>query len=257
MIPTITRLVSPFPDATRTCIRVKTGRTFVMPFSYVNTCVVYTNGETILHQSQLEPCKEPGYFHIHFWTDQRGITDVATILVGLSHGDWNLETITVHTSSETMVLKHDDDVLNDCAYVPTYPIVPPSPDKIEKGLKEYSTLKSKMMGVHALLTGLGVGISHMIHVSDQTSCYFAVGGITGLIYQMLIQIEIDQIGNENKNILYKLLANSFFRLSFISSLFMIGSTGVPSMNTSVFSALCAGFLMNKLALYITFSERSN
>lgn len=252
VVPHIQGVITPFPDATRTKLHFHASRNRIMPYTHVHACIIYTNGDAILHSSEAMPFGEDRY-NLEMWTDARGVKDVATILLSPSSGDWEVDEVTMETQYESiMFIKNDRDFEGTCTYLPW---MIPSKEKIQAGLREYQTVKREINATHALLTGLGVVGMHALHAPEDVSSVFAIGGLAGLAYQGLIQMEIDQVGNTNKNVMYRLLANSFFRLGFIASMFLLATTETSHMNTSYFSALCVGFLLNKVAMYITFTKK--
>jgi hypothetical protein len=131
-------------------------------------------------------------------------------------------------------------------------VVPPSQAKIDEGMHEYNDMKKQIFQRNVAFIGATTLALHCMDPSDIYSKWFALGGGVGLMYQRLMQLEVDQVGSEHKSIIYRLLANSFSRLSLISGVFILTAVDTAVMDTSTFATILAGFMMNKVAMYITF-----
>jgi hypothetical protein len=171
------------------------------------------------------------------------------MLLSPSCGEWDVPKVWLTDDGGNRTEFVATNMEGNCMYVLPEPVAPPSPEKVEEGLQEYQHMKQDILKKHLSFVG---ALTFLIHCTDPTDVYtkwFAVGGGMGIVYQLLMHMEIDQLGNPQKSIAYRLLANSFFRLSLIPSVFLL--TAMDN-DASIFATVLAGFMMNKAAMYVTF-----
>jgi len=130
------------------------------------------------------------------------------------------------------------------------------PNKIKEDLDKYNDLKEQILYINFILTFVGSSILYATNPSEHMdeTLTFIYGGITGLLYQLLLQLDIDNVGKQEKlNIILKLFANSAVRLTSIGILFTFYIT-YSNNNTSNLPLLLFGFWMHKLAVLLYFAK---
>ena len=229
----------------------------VHPSASLLTCIVYKNGDAVLRNTPQSWKNDE--ITVDFWLDEEycNTDDIEHLLVSPSYGNWEVASIQwINNTTESLSEFVATNLEENCEFVLKNPD-PPSNEKIQEGLNEYKQTKLNILTTQIALIGLGASGLNVLDPSDIHAKWFVMGGFAGLMYQILIQMEIDQVGNENKGLLYKLLANSFFRLSFMTSLFVLTAVDTATMDTSTFASIMTGFLMNKIAMYIIFWRSSS
>lgn len=229
----------------------------VHPSSLLHTCFIYKNGDAILDTGGISWQNRDVCLDFYMDKSHCDISNINMVLISPSLGEWSVPNVVLTddtgNTSEFVATNLD----GNCMYVVPEP---PSDEKIQDGLRTYSDMKQRILKLHASLVGTSAFLVHFMNPTDDVyTKWFALGGIVGLAYQYLIQYEIDQVGHKHKSIVYPLLANSFFRLTMISSVFLL-TTAQPAtqaMDISVFATILAGFMMNKVAMYITFATQKN
>lgn len=221
----------------------------VQPHALLHTCFIYKNGDAIL-DTGLASWKEDRIV-IPFLVDHdhHKISDISMVLVSPSCGEWTVPTVTLTDGDGTASEYVATNVDGNCMYV-----VPeaPRPEKIQEGMREYADIKKDIFKWQTVFVSSFALAIHTANPSDVYTKWFVMGGVVGIMYQILMQMEVDQIGNESKSLLYRVLANTAFRLSLISSAFVIITTDTGALDTSTFATILAGFMTNKMAMYATY-----
>lgn len=219
------------------------------PTASLHTCIVYKDGTAALDCEQAAPWNQKTV-NLQLDVDvSHSLADVSTILLAPSCGEWEVPRIWLTDAMGNHAEFVATNIEESCMYVLPESVAPPSPEKIQEGLEEYQDMKYAIIQKHVSFVG---ALTFLIHCADPSDIYtgwFALGGAMGLVYQMLMHMEIDQVGNPDKNIVYGLFANSFFRLSLIPSIFLLTTV---DHDVSTFATVLAGFMMNKAAMYSTF-----
>lgn len=130
------------------------------------------------------------------------------------------------------------------------------PIKIKEDIDKYNDLKEQILYINFILTFVGSFILYGTNPTENIdeTISFIYGGITGLLYQLLLQLDIDNIGKQEKiNIILKLFANSAVRLTSIGILLTFYIT-YSNDNTSNLPLLLFGFWMHKLAVLLYFAK---
>lgn len=258
--PKVTRLTSPseLSRAANVRLRFQVANNRVSPTSQLLTCIVYKDGDAILQTNQPTWNTKDMVVDLIVDDERTNPSDVATILLSPSCGICDISNVYWESPKNVDLTSKfvATDFFHDNAFY-LNEFKAPSQAAIDAGMKEYHSTKMNIILSHLLMVGGGTGIIHVLDATDTYSKCFAIGGLVGLVYQLLMQMEIDQVGNEHKNVLYRLLGNSIFRLSFLSSLFLISTANTYFIEKEAFVALCSGFFVNKLAMYITFWRKNS
>lgn len=224
-------------------------RNKVHPHAMLHTCIMYKDGTATLDTLSVQTWnRQDMTLKLDVDAIYR-LDDISTLLLSPSCGEWTVPKIWLTDDAGNRAEFVATNMEGNCMYVMPEPFAPPSPQKIQEGLHEYQDMKRDILKRHMSFVGALTLLIHCVDPTDLYTKWFAVGGGMGLVYQLLMHMEIDQVGNSEKSIAYRLLANSFFRLSLIPSVFLF--TAVDH-DATVFATILAGFMMNKAAMYTTF-----
>ena len=242
-------LVNPTFNVEPVRINFKIVKNKVHQGAFLQTCIIYKNGESLLDR------------HLISWKyDSIGIqvasnynlSEVSAILVSPSYGEWEVPSVWLTDEDGNRQEFVATNTEGNCMFGVPEPLLPPSQEKIDEGMQEYVDMKKQIFQRNLACIGVSAIAIHSIDTTDIYTKWFALGGGVGLMYQLLMQIEIDQVGSPEKGIIYRLLANSFSRLGLITGVFLLTAVDTEVMDTSTFAAILAGFMMNKVAMYTTF-----
>lgn len=231
-------------------VRFRIQQNKVQPSALINACLIYENGDAVLEMKGM-PSRGQDDVVVSFdglGLNQCDLSKITMILLSPSCGDWTVPALFVEDgegNTREFVATNTDE---SCVFVLPKP---PSPERIKEGMLDYSDMKQEIVKRHISFVGAFTLMLHFVDPTDVHAKWFALGGGVGLMYQLLIQMEIDQIGNENKGAMYRLLANPLVRLSLFSSAFVLATVDTAAMGTTTYAAILAGFMMNKLAMYAT------
>ena len=84
--------------------------------------------------------------------------------------------------------------------------------------------------------------------SQENAISFGLGGITGILYQLLLHLDVDHIGQTKTNIFMKLVANSAVRLSSVAFMLGFAMQLGDSTDNNKLPIVLAGFLLHKFAI---------
>lgn len=207
----------------------------IIPF-----CIVTRDSKAHLYQIYVENNQAvfPG---AHVWSDE-----IEGIMVGgdppsSSSGKVELE---IEGQANRVFLPYFGDMETSCLYVPRKD---PDADVIEAGIREYSKRKADTLRFLLGIIGIGAITCQELHGTD-SAVAFASGGMLGVMYQMLLHYEIDKMGS------HQLLVNTATRIGAV----VLGGAVMSQVlhiadPSSFFMASTLGFLMQKLALWLSFT----
>lgn len=226
----------------------------VLPTSLLHTCIVYKNGDAILNTSVPSWTENQVDMTFHVDALHSMVSDISMVLVSPSDGEWSVPKVVFTDDMGDCLDFVATNLDGNCTFaVPE----PPNPEKIQEGMDDYADLKQRLLRWQVALVGSSSILIHFANPTDVYTKFFAVGGFVGLMYQVLMQMEVDQVGSATKSILYRAIANTFFRLSLLTSAFVIITSETGMLDTSAFATILAGFMMNKVAMYVTFWNQKN
>lgn len=122
------------------------------------------------------------------------------------------------------------------------------------GMRAYETMKFDIL---VRIMGLTVVGCTLLHLQEQDPCVapFAAGATAGLLYQRMLQHDVDMVGQQGNlfSAVYSVLNSMATRLGVVgaSTYFLFHNQPVPSEDVSPHVLLWAfaGFMLNKLALW--------
>lgn len=221
----------------------------VHPHAMLHTCIMYKDGTASLDSSSVQSWNQQDMTLKLDVDPTYRLNDISMLLLSPSCGEWTVPKVWLTDEAGNRAEFVATNTEGNCAYAMPEPFVPPSPQKIQEGLHEYQDMKRDILRKHVSLVGALTFIIHCVDPTDLYTKWFVIGGGMGLVYQLLMHMEIDQVGNPEKSIAYRLLANSFFRLSLIPSVFLFTTV---DHDATILATILAGFMMNKAAMYTTF-----
>jgi len=124
--------------------------------------------------------------------------------------------------------------------------------KMNLYIQQYHELKERILYNHLTYSILGTVATRLVTHDALDTISFGCGGIIGVIYQVLLQLDMDSIGQKNANVLVRLVANGAVRMTCIGSIIAIMLNLNDQINIPL---LLGGLWMHKLAV-ITSSIRS-
>jgi ATP synthase protein I len=120
---------------------------------------------------------------------------------------------------------------------------PPRPDVVQEGMDEYDRVKRRIMYNVLGLGMIGTGIAAHTGGEEMAMAY-ALGGSTGLLYQYLLQYELDRMGTKQ---------NAFINPATRLMLLALVLGGSASWASFDLLPMFLGFWMNKAALWLAFA----
>lgn len=177
---------------------------------------------------------------------------IVSVMIAPVENEWDMK----HVDIERQALRDGDDVLDTTVqrYIPYYGaietkclFVPEEPKKIDyqEGIVAYTKQKRD---THKYTVGFLVGGAVLFQVTSGAHSAFAfvVGCTLGIVYQVLLQYEVDRVG---KQMMFVNSASRMAILGLIAGVIMNGSQGMVPADIWIATT---GFLMQKIALWIAF-----
>lgn len=179
--------------------------------------------------------------------------NVSSVLLSPLDSSWNMSHVDLEvktradddsvTSTLKRYLHHDGAIETNCLFLPERPF---DEEAYREGIQEYSRHKEKT-NTYTVCFLVGGSVLYQATSGPHSAFVFIFGCVVGIIYQLLLQHEVDRLG---KNIM---LINSAGRLAIIA-------VGVAAIMNSTAGLLPAdlwiglsGFLMQKVAMLIAFT----
>lgn len=174
-------------------------------------------------------------------------TNISSLLMSPSFGEWdtsNME-VSLHSEGKSPVrfIPLYSSVETSCAFTP---VLETRPEIVKEGLEVYKKTKLATLKYIVGLTAFGSVIIDNT-LGEDTAYAFAIGGLTGLGYHMLLQYEMDNLGKNTKQKL--IIVNTATRLLFLGC---VGATVLNNDPNKIW-AIFVGFYINKLALLLAFT----
>lgn len=174
-------------------------------------------------------------------------TNVTSLMLSPSSGSWNTSNMNIFIyddqGTSTRFIPLYSSVDTSCTFTP---FAETRPEIVEAGLEVYKKTKLATLQYILGLTVSGAAVIDNV-IGEDTAYAFAIGGLTGLGYHMLLQYEMDNIGNTKKQKF--IIVNTSTRLLFLGC---VGAT-VLNNDPNKFIAIFVGFYMNKLAILLAFT----
>jgi hypothetical protein len=180
------------------------------------------------------------------------INTISAVLLAPMEGEWNISHVDIESrnidenNTPTTTLRkyvlYYGDIDTRCFFVPERK---PNEDIKKESLDLYSNQKKI---INRFTIGFLVGGSTLFQVSMGThsALVFLFGCLLGMIYQLLLQYEIDRVGKQ------QMFINSTTRLGAISGCIYIAVNNSGNLAPmDMWIGLC-GFMMQKIALMIVF-----
>lgn len=169
---------------------------------------------------------------------------IDTVLCAPCEGEWDIDSCHVLSPSlQKNPLELHYKTNSTCVFKMNEPYTFDQ-TKFELGMMEYKTLKKQLLNTNISLVSVGVLIIYIIQDIEH-SYAFLFGGVTGLIYLILLGKETDTIAN-SRNWLLIPLFSSGMRLLFIAYI----SVQYISSDHAILLPFVLGFFMYKLAVYL-------
>lgn len=180
------------------------------------------------------------------------LSNITSILLAPAEYDWNISYIDLeiqtptdeNTSTVTFqrFVCYDGTIHTQCLFVPEKALNEQA--MIESNV-QYATQKRNTNNISLMLL---LGGSAMVHVVAglHNSLVFAFGCVVGIVYQLLLQYEVDRMG---KN---QMFINSATRLGVLSVIVAIVMSNTATLlPTDLWIGSC-GFLVQKVAMWLAF-----
>lgn len=180
------------------------------------------------------------------------LSNITSILLAPAEYDWNISYIDleVHTPTDentsTVTIQrfvcYDGNIHTQCLFVPERTL---NEQAMIENNQQYITQKNNTNKISLMLLTGGSAIIHTV-AGLHNALVFAFGCAIGILYQLLLQYEVDRMG---KN---QMFINSATRLSVVSVIVaIVMSNSTMLLPTDIWIGTC-GFLVQKVAMLLAF-----
>lgn len=183
--------------------------------------------------------------------DGMDIGVVDTIWISPEHGEWKIQEIALTTPFQRETFVHEEGVV----FTSESRKQQVNMIKYEEGMQNYRDMKSDIMIRTLALTLMGCTVLLLVDEKAMT-VPFACGGGMGMVYQKMLQDEVDLVGTKTNLLwsLYVLLNTLLMRMGVLVTGMYVMSTQ-EDFALEMLVAACLGFFMNKIALYTVVTKR--
>lgn len=254
-IPEIKRLISPLstqqshhPHTPISYYRIRTDKTPPQNELF-NLCIITDDNQAFLKMFET-------YSNSHMFVAPK-MDNISSIMIAPTEYEWNMKYIDMEIQSrnekdeisETRMIHfipYYGAIDTNCLFVPeTEKTAEQIREITEQGNKAYAKQKqtTNMYTIGFLVSG-----SSLFQVTSGSHSAFAfiVGCTIGIIYQLLLQYEVDRLGK------HMMFVNSATRLAIICALGAIIANNTDEIVPADIWIASSGFLMQKIALWLAF-----
>lgn len=225
----------------------------------VNLCMINTDGTVLWHHfvpvlEGVNGNRGSSETLEMYGTD---IGQIQSILISPEQGEWDISSIELSTDFQKEFMIKDRN--SPCLFhvhdaIETTPF---DEQVYQKSMNTYKQIQNDILISTAILTVCGFTLLNVLNSTSAAEA-FGFGGVSGLVYQKLLQTEVNTIGKEESHLLlrmYNALNTFASRILALYLLIYIVQTGGHIEPNETIPAF-VGFMMNKLALLIVFSKAS-
>lgn len=262
MLQTVPRKIIPSSNGagTRYHVRIQTGRSpksaLYNPNERVNIAFMNTDGLVLWHQfvPALEKIRgdRGDEDEVEFHAEDIGV--ISQVMVAPEGCTWGIQQLEVHTPFQETTFTHPKDG-DGCLFVSPEYQQPMDQAKYEKGMSAYNDMKNDILLRTIILVVLGSAALATLQEQDVV-LPFALGGGAGVLYQRMLQDEVDAVGQKQFWNVYILLNTLVLRVGIlIAGMYALHQQ--DGFNTDTFIMSLVGFFLNKLALLSVVRSKSD